>query len=271
METNEQHDIDYKRKFSLEGQVVIITGARGLIGKAFCEACAQFGANVVIADLADTLPEEAAKSLESRYSRPMLGAELDVSNAGSVKQLKQLVLDKFDAFHSLVNCHQNKTNNFFARFEEYNDEDWDAVVATNLKGTYLTCKIIGSWMAENGGGNIVNLGSTYAVVAPNQILYENTNMGCPAAYSASKGGVHALSQYLASYWSKKNVRVNLLTPHGVWNHHEKQFVDNFSRLSPMNRMSTSDEVASTLIFLLSDASKYVTGHNLCVDGGWSCW
>lgn len=264
-------DVDYKDKFSLKEQVVIITGARGLIGSAFCEACAQFGAKVIVADLPGTGTIESAKSLEVRHACSMLGVDIDVSDINSVKRLKDLVLEKYGKIDSLVNCHQNKTNNFFAKFEEYNDEDWDAVIETNLKGTYLTCKIIGSWMAENGGGNIVNLGSTYAVVAPNQMLYEKTNMGCPAAYSASKGGIHALSQYLASYWAEKKVRVNLLTPHGVWNNHEKKFEENFSRLSPMNRMSFNHEVAAPLLFLLSNASSYVTGHNLCIDGGWTCW
>ncbi len=110
----------------------------------------------------------------------------------------------------MINCHQNKTAKFFAKFEEYKDEDWDAVVETNLKGTYLTCQIIGSYMAEKGSGSIVNMPSTYSVVAPNQNLYKGTNIGCPAAYSASKGGVMALSQYLSIYWIKAYVLTRLL-------------------------------------------------------------
>ena len=126
-------------------------------------------------------------------------------------------------------------------------------------------------MAINGGGSIINIPSTYSVVAPNQNLYTGTNLGCPAAYSASKGGVMALSQYLATYWSTKNVRVNQITPHGVWNNHQEKFEQNFAGLSPLGRMSYSHEVAGAAVFLLSDASSYVTGHNLLVDGGWTTW
>ncbi len=133
------------------------------------------------------------------------------------------------------------------------------------------CQIIGSYMSENGGGKIVNLPSTYSVVAPNQNLYKGTNMGCPAAYSASKGGVEALSKYLASYWASKNIQVNMITPHGVWNNHEKKFEENFAKFSPMERMSYNHEVASALVYLLSDASSYVTGDNLLVEGGWTVW
>ena len=126
-------------------------------------------------------------------------------------------------------------------------------------------------MAENGGGNIVNIPSTYSVVAPNQNLYKGTSLGCPAAYSASKGGIDALSRYLASYWAQKKVRVNMITPHGVWNNHEAQFEANFARFSPMERLSYNHEVAGALIFLLSDASSYTTGDNVLVEGGWTVW
>jgi NAD(P)-dependent dehydrogenase (short-subunit alcohol dehydrogenase family) len=117
----------------------------------------------------------------------------------------------------------------------------------------------------------VNIPSTYSVVAPNQNLYKGTSLGCPAAYSASKGGIDALSRYLASYWASKKVRVNMITPHGVWNNHEVQFEENFARFSPMERLSYNHEVASALIYLLSDASSYVTGDNMKVEGGWTVW
>ncbi|MGB1032124.1 MAG: SDR family oxidoreductase, partial [Flavobacteriales bacterium] len=126
-------------------------------------------------------------------------------------------------------------------------------------------------MAENGGGSVINIPSTYSVVAPNQNLYKGTNLGCPAEYSASKGGVDALSRYLASYWATKKVRVNMITPHGVWNNHEDKFEENFARFSPMERLSYNHEVAGAMIYLLSDASSYVTGDNMLVEGGWTVW
>lgn len=271
MRTTNPEEINFKDKFSLEGKAIIISGGMGLIGRAFAEACAQFGANLVIADISKMNPEEHAEKLSKRFDRKILGVSIDVSQRKDVENLKKVCIDNFGRIDGLVNCHQNKTAKFFAKFEEYTDEDWDAVVETNLKGTYLTCQIIGSYMAEKGSGSIVNMPSTYSVVAPNQNLYAGTTLGCPAAYSASKGGVMALSQYLSTYWADKGVRVNQITPHGVWNNHEEKFEENFSRFSPMKRMSYNHEVANALIFLLSDASSYVTGDNIRVDGGWTAW
>ena len=180
--------------------------------------------------------------------------------------MKSQILNRIKKINGLVNAHQNKSHLIFEKFEDLNEYNWDRVVEVNLKGTFLMCQIIGSYMSENGGGKIVNLPSTYSVVAPNQNLYKGTNLGCPAAYSASKGGVEALSKYLASYWASKNIQVNMITPHGVWNNHEKQFEENFAKFTPMERMSYNHEVASALIYLLSEASSYVTGENMLVEG-----
>ncbi len=269
--TTDPSKIDFRQKFELQGKVIVITGACGLIGRAFCEAAAQFGAHLVLADIPAANPEAAAKALEEKHGRKMLGFGLDVAVKNEVNALKAAVEGTFGKCDGLVNGHQNKTKSFFEPFEEYGEDNWDAVVETNLKGTFLTCQILGTWMTQLGGGSIVNIPSTYSVVAPNQNLYKGTSLGCPAAYSASKGGVDALSRYLASYWATKKVRVNMITPHGVWNNHEQQFEDNFARFSPMERLSYNHEVASALIYLLSDASSYVTGDNMLVEGGWTVW
>lgn len=269
--TTDPEEIDFKDKFSLTGKVIVITGGMGLIGKAFTEACLQFGSSVMIADIDKAEPEKNADKLNERFKGRAAGISIDVGKRNDVIRLKDETLKKFGRIDGLVNCHQNKTAKFFAKFEEYTDENWDAVIETNLKGTYLTCQIIGSYMAEKGSGSIINMPSTYSVVAPNQNLYHGTSLGCPAAYSASKGGVMALSQYLATYWADKGVRVNQITPHGVWNNHEDKFEENFSRFSPLKRMSYNHEVAGAAVFLLSDASSYVTGDNVRVDGGWTAW
>lgn len=269
--TTDPNQIDFKAKFDLTGKVIVITGACGLIGRAFCEASAQFGAHIVAADIEAANPSEFAAGLAEKHGREMLGMSLDVGLKADSVKLRDAVLQKFGKIDGLVNGHQNKTKSFFQPFEEYDEDNWDAVVETNLKGTFLTCQVLGTWMSNNGGGSIVNIPSTYSVVAPNQNLYKGTNLGCPAAYSASKGGVDALSRYLASYWAAKGVRVNMITPHGVWNNHEKQFEDNFANFSPLQRLSYNHEVASALIYLLSDASSYVTGDNMLVEGGWTVW
>ena len=271
LRTTDPNEIDFRLKFDLTGKWIVITGACGLIGKAFCEAVAQFGGNIIVTDLEAANPKKYAEELSVKHKRDMIGFNVNVSNKVSVESLKKYILQKMERIDGLVNTHQNKSHLIFEKFEELDESNWDRVVEVNLKGTFLMCQIIGSYMAENGGGKIVNLPSTYSVVAPNQNLYKGTNMGCPAAYSASKGGVEALSKYLASYWASKNIQVNMITPHGVWNNHEKQFEENFAKFTPLERMSYNHEVASALIYLLSDASSYVTGDNLLVEGGWTVW
>ena len=271
MRTTDPTLIDFRKKFDLHDKVIIISGACGLIGRAFCEAVAQFGATVVCADIEAANPVDFAKQLESRHGRPMLGYPINVAKKNEVTALRDAVLKAFGRIDGLVCGHQNKTHLKFVPFERVPEENWDTVVEINLKGTFLLCQVIGSYMAEQGKGSIVNIPSTYSVVAPNQNLYKGTSLGCPAEYSASKGGVDALSRYLASYWAAKNVRVNMITPHGVWNNHEEQFEKNFARFSPLERLSYNHEVAPALIYLLSDASSYVTGDNMLVEGGWTVW
>ena len=269
--TTDPTQINFKDKFNLENKVVIITGGCGLIGRAFCESVAQFGGHVVVADIEISNPEKLALEIQERYGIKTLGVNVNVEDKNSVIQLKEKVLSEFGNINGLVNGHQNKSHLIFEPFEQVKEENWDKVIEVNLKGTFLLCQIIGSYLASQKSGSIVNLASTYSVVAPNQNLYKGTSLGCPAAYSASKGGVEALSQYLSSYWAASGVRVNMITPHGVWNNHEKQFEENFSKFSPLGRMSYNHEVASALIYLLSEASSYVTGNNMLVEGGWTSW
>jgi len=271
LRTTDPSQINFKDKFDLSGRVIVISGACGLIGRAFCEAVAQFGGHVVVADISLANPKEFASKLQERNNVKCVGIEVVVENKTSVLNLREFVLAEFGRIDGLVTGHQNKSHLIFEPFENVSEENWDKVVEVNLKGTFLLCQVLGSYMAENGGGSIVNIPSTYSVVAPNQNLYKGTNLGCPAAYSASKGGIDALSQYLASYWGSKGVRVNMITPHGVWNNHEEQFEKNFSGFSPLQRMSYNHEVAPALVYLLSDAASYVTGNNMLVEGGWTTW
>lgn len=269
--TTNPTEINFKEKFDLTGKVIVISGACGLIGRAFCEAVAQFGGHVVAADIPLAKPGEFAKQLEERNKVKCIGVEVEVENKNSVIALKEKAIAEFGRIDGLVTGHQNKSHLIFEPFENVSEENWDKVVEVNLKGTFLLCQVIGSYMAEAGTGSIVNIPSTYSVVAPNQNLYKGTKMGCPAAYSASKGGIDALSQYLSTYWASKGVRVNMITPHGVWNNHEEAFEKNFANFTPMQRMSYNHEVAPALIYLLSDAASYVTGNNMLVEGGWTAW
>jgi NAD(P)-dependent dehydrogenase (short-subunit alcohol dehydrogenase family) len=261
----------YKEKFDLSGKVAILTGGTGLIGTAFGEGLAESGCKVVICDIDQKSCDNRARVLEKEFGVGCVGIAADVSNKSDVERLLTEVLKKFEKVDILVTSHQNKTANFFEKFEGYPEKDWDDIISVNLKGVFLCCQIIGKQMLKQGYGNIINIASTYGVVSPNQEIYKGTKIGSPAAYSASKGGVIALTKYLATYWADKNIRVNAISPHGVFNNHEKKFVENFSKKSPLKRMSYKEEVVGALIFLASDASSYVTGHNLMVDGGWSVW
>jgi len=249
--TTNPKEIDFKSLFQLDNKVIIITGHKGLIGKAFKEACEQFGAKVYGFDL----PEH------------------NVTDENNIKSFIKSITDKGETIDGLVNCHWAKPDNFFDKVEDYKEDVWDNVMDVNLKGTFLISKLVGEHMSKNNSGSIVNIASTYSVVAPNHKIYDGIKQALksPASYAASKGGIMAFSNYLATYWADKNIRVNMITPHGVWNHHEERFEKNFAELSPMKRLSFNYEVAGAVVYLLSNASSYVTGHNLIVDGGWTAW
>ena len=159
--------IDYLEKFRLDKKVIIITGGRGLIGSAFAEACAQYGANVVLADIAKTEPENFCRKISERFGRKMLGVITDVSERKSVEDLRDKVLKNFNKIDGLVNCHQKTEdeNTEFKKFEEFDDEEWDSIIKINLRGVYMTCQVIGAWMASSdNGGSIVNIPSTHLFI-----------------------------------------------------------------------------------------------------------
>lgn len=254
--------------FAVKGKVVVLTGACGLIGRTAARAFADRGARLVAADLAEADPAALAADLGD----DAMGVAADVADAGSVAALVAAARERFGRIDVLVNNHQADPPGFDdARPETFPEELWDAIVDVNLKGTFLTCREVGAVMLAQGGGSIINMASTYAVVSSNPALYEDNSVGNPLAYSAAKGGVIALTRYLGVHWAAQGVRVNCVTPHGVWNHHEQAFERRFSEMSPMGRMMTADEVVGALLFLASDAGAYATASNLLVEGGWTAW
>ena len=254
--------------YSVEGKAVVITGACGLIGRALVESFQERGARVLATDL--ELSE--LEGFASDFSENVWGTACDVSQAGDVTKLLKTAFSKLGKVDVLINNHQFKPQGFLeAEAEDFPENLWDDILQVNLKGTFLTCRDFGKHMLENGSGSIVNFASTYGIVSSNPALYTDNSLGNPIAYTASKGGVIALSKYLGSYWAARGVRVNAISPHGVWNEHEDEFVNRFSAMSPMKRLSQTDEVAGGVIYLASDASSYVTGSNLVIDGGWTAW
>jgi len=264
--------------FSLKNKTAIVTGALGLIGKEHCKALSEAGANVIAADLNETKCVEFANSLQTKS----IGLQLDVTNPDSIKRLRDEVLNQFDHIDVLVNnaaindmFEDPKAGTEQSKFENYPLELWQKSIDVNLTGVFLCSQILGSEMAKQKSGSIINIASTYGITAPDQSLYikkdGSQSFFKPPAYSTTKGAVIMFTKYLASYWGKDNVRVNTLTPGGVENNQDEFFIEKYSSKTPIGRMAKPTDYKGALIFLASDASSYMTGANLVVDGGWTCW
>ena len=255
-----------KNFFDVQNKIVAVTGATGLIGKDIVKSMSELGARVIASDI----NEEVLSQLKTDFKADTF--KCDVSSSDEVKGFVKYIIDNYGNVDVLINNHQYKPQGFLeAQAHNFPEELWDSIINVNLKGTFLTCRDFGAVMLEKGKGSIINFASTYGIVSSNPDLYEGNSMGNPIAYSASKGGVVMLTKYLGTYWASKGVRVNAITPHGVWNNHEEAFESRFNKMSPMKRMMQVEEVTGGVIFLASDASSYMTGNNLILDGGWSSW
>ena len=254
--------------YDISDKVIVLTGACGLIGKTIASACCNRGAKLILADIASSHPDLYSKQLGCES----LGVIADVSKSDNVADLVKQTISAFGRVDVLINNHQFKPLGFLeANPETFPEELWDSIIDVNLKGTFLTCRDFGRVMLDQGKGSIINFASTYGIVSSNPALYADNSLGNPLAYSASKGGVIMLSKYLAAYWSKYGVRVNSITPHGVWNKHESAFESRFNEFSPIARMMKPEEIIGPIVYLASDASSYATGSNLLVEGGWTAW
>jgi NAD(P)-dependent dehydrogenase (short-subunit alcohol dehydrogenase family) len=262
--------------FSLKNKTAIVTGALGLIGKKHCEALAMAGANVVVADLNESEAQKFAQKLGANH----MGVGLDVTNENSVKSANEIILKNFLKIDILVN--NAAINDMFenpamakelSAFENYPVEFFRKSMDVNVTGVFLCSQIFGTEMAKKGSGSIINIASTYGMVGPDQNIYKNENgkqtFYKSAAYPASKGAVINFTRFLAAYWGKNGLRVNTLSPGGVENGQDTFFTQNYMAKTPLGRMAKADDYQGALIFLASDASAYMTGANLVVDGGWT--
>jgi NAD(P)-dependent dehydrogenase (short-subunit alcohol dehydrogenase family) len=263
-------------KFSLTDRVAIVTGALGLIGRNHCQALAEAGANVVVADL----NEAAAQSFASELGDSHFGIGLDVTDEATVKQVRDRILERYDRIDVLVNnaaLNEAVENPAMAleltAFENFPVAQFRASLDVNVTGVFLCSQVFGSVMAQQGKGSIINVASTYGLVGPDQSIYRNEageqTFYKTAAYPATKGAVVNFTRFLAAYWGQKGVRVNTLSPGGVENGQNEFFISNYSAKTVLGRMAQPDEYQGAVVFLASDASAYMSGANLVVDGGWT--
>lgn len=263
--------------FSLTGRVIVLTGGGGILGSRIARALARHGACVAVVDRDEKRAMTVATEVNASYSsRPAVGYGVDITDRSQLEALRDRVEAELGLVDILVNNAAAKSPKFFEPFESFPQEDWDYVMRTNVTGAVLSCQLFGSRMAERQRGSIINTLSIYGIVAPDQrvykgSMYQGQAINTPAVYSTSKAALWGLTRYLASYWGDRGVRVNAVTPGGVFSGQNDTFVAQYSLRVPLGRMAQADEICGAIVFLASDASSYVTGHNLVVDGGLTVW
>jgi len=262
--------------FRLDGQVALVTGGAGILGRRFCRALAEAGARVAVVDLFGKAADEAATEIGGDAT----GFACDVSDAASVRACVDAVMERFGRIDVLVNNAATKTADVracMAPFEEYSIDTWREIMSVNIDGMFLMAQAVGKTMLAAGiKGRIIQTASIYGVVGPDNRIYEGSDylggpINTPAVYTASKAAVVGFTKWLATYWADKGIRVNCLVPGGVSSGQNSEFSQRYAARTPLGRMADADEMAPPLLFLASEASSYVTGHVLMVDGGWTAW
>ena len=255
--------------FDIKGKVAVITGGLGKLGTEYAKTLVNHGAKVVIIDVVSIKDDH---ELFPYVQKDMvLALRADITKIKDLESALSVIEKKWDTPNILIN---NAAIDFPPSgggdtFETYPLEKLQKVLDVNLTGTIICCQIFGGAMAKAKNGSIINIYSTYGIVSPDQRIY--TNFIKPVSYSVTKSGILNLTRYLATYWATSNVRVNTLSPGGVFNNQPKDFVERYNDRTPLGRMANADEYNGAILFLSSDASRYMTGANLVIDGGWTAW
>lgn len=263
--------------FNLKNKTVVLTGSAGRLGNRFAHILSRAGANVILVDVDESANKKLESELIKLYKTKPTAFCVDISKQSSMKQLVKKILTKHNRIDVLINnahfiprTHPKRD----APFEEYPVDLWDKTTSVNLRGLFLCCQEIGKIMVAQKKGVIVNVSSIYGVSGADQRIYGKSRLNSPAFYAATKGAMVNLTRYLAAYWQGKNIRVNTLTLGGVFDsdlHKNRDFVTNYSKKTILGRMANKEDYDGPLLFLTSDASAYMTGANLIVDGGWTAW
>jgi|SRR5579872_208242 len=270
----------YRNLFELTGKTAVVTGGVGILGQRFCRGLAEFGAQVAVVDLDVDRCTQFAEELHHDYGTPAIGVAGDVSDPVSVASVVGEVVKRFGAIHILHNNAASKSADldaFFASTEAYSLSEWRKIMSVNVDGMFLMAQAVGRHMQKEGtGGSIIQTASIYGLLSSDKRIYEGSfylgrQINNPAVYSTSKAAVVGLTRYLAANWGDARIRVNALVPGGVESGQNDTFKARYSARVPLGRMAKADEMVGALVYLASDASTYVTGQCMVIDGGLSAW
>jgi len=241
----------------LQNNIIIVSGGNGLLGKAIVSRLTDEGAFCINLDI------------DHQTNDDMSRVNCDITNQDSVDQAIRLIISTFNRIDGLVNNAYPRTKDWGNKFEEVTFNSWNNNVNMQMSSSFYMCQKVLKHMKNQKSGSIINITSIYGVVGADFTVYEGTDLTSPAAYSAIKGGLINFTRYLSSYYGKYNIRTNCISPGGIYNKQNPVFVKNYEKKVPLKRMGTPDDIAPSVAFLLSDDSKYITGQNLIVDGGWT--
>ena len=274
-----------KEAFDLTGRVAVITGGAGLLGVKHGEVIAEMGGTPVLVDLDKSKVEASANNITEKYGTEAFGWTADITSPKAVEDLKDRIMERFGRVDILINnaannpavSNDSESKKQWSRLEQFPMDLWEQDIAVGLTGAFLCSRTLGAEMAGVGRGVILNIGSDLGLIAPDQRLYQKDGSPPdeqpvkPVTYSVVKSGLIGLTRYLATYWADRGVRANLIAPGGVYTDQDHNFVEQLSRLIPLGRMAHHDEYKSSVAFLVSDASSYMNGAILSIDGGRTCW
>lgn len=273
-------------RFDITGRVCVVTGGGGLIGMKHAQAIVEGGGIPVLLDIRRGGVQRVVDSLKAEYGDDTVAETFvtDITDTSALLEVRNILLEKYGHLDALINNAANnpkvedKSKNLGAiQFHNFPLDMWNDDIAVGLTGAMLCCQVFGEVMAEAGHGVIINISSDYGIIAPNQNIYrkeglpESEQVVKPVSYSVVKHGIMGLTKYLAVYWAKKGVRVNTLCPASLENGQDSEFIGKISQLIPMGRMSKPDEYIGTVLYMLSDASSYMTGATVVLDGGRTIW
>lgn len=259
---------------SLDGRVALITGGAGHIGRALANGLAELGAAIAVCDIAASAGDEAAAALSENFRANAAAFACDFEQPGAVKDLPRRVREKFGRIDILINCAAfvgtSGLEGWAMPFERQSPETWRRALEVNLTAPFILVQAAAEDLATSGHGSVVNISSIYGLAGPDWRLYEGTELGNPAAYAASKGGLIQMTRWLATTMAPK-VRVNAIAPGGVFRNTPEPFLGRYISRAPMGRMASEEDFKGAVAYFASDLSAYVTGQCLAVDGGWTAW